>query len=101
MTHYNESIDCKQHIQLALFVFIKWLYFPFALVDSDTVAAFGNSGYSNTPRPDFRPSLPAFTYCTSSGQGRNFSPRDLCRYSRICRRVSSPTRSTSSNGPMG
>src|SRR5450755_2279664 len=71
------------------------------LVNYGEMSYFVPSGYSNTPRPDLRPSLPAFTYCTSSGHGRNFSPRLLCRYSRICRRVSRPTRSTSSNGPMG
>jgi hypothetical protein len=59
------------------------------------------SGYSYTPRPDLRPTLPAFTYCTSKGAGRYFSPNDLCRYSRMLNRVSSPTRSTNSNGPMG
>ena len=61
----------------------------------------GWSEYSYTPRPDLRPSRPAFTYCTSRGAGRYLSPRDLCRYSRMLRRVSRPTRSTSSNGPMG
>src|ERR1700733_6279375 len=74
--------------------------FPFE-VDAAGLASGALSGYSYTPRPDFRPSLPAFTYCTSSGQGRNFCPRLLCRYSRMCSRVSSPTRSTSSNGPIG
>ena len=59
------------------------------------------SGYSKMPRPDFRPSLPALTYCTRSGAGRYFSPRDFWRYSRMLRRVSRPTRSTSSNGPIG
>ena len=54
-----------------------------------------------TPRPDFLPRRPALTYWISSGEGLNFSPRVRCRYSRMCRRVSRPTRSTSSNGPMG
>src|SRR5262245_14725122 len=38
------------------------------------------SGYSKTPRPDLRPSRPALTYWRSSGAGRYFSPRVLCRY---------------------
>jgi len=39
--------------------------------------------YSYTPRSALRPSRPALTYLTSSGQRRNFSPR---------RRTSQPTR---------
>src|SRR5580704_14919593 len=57
--------------------------------------------YSYTPRPAFRPVRPAFTYCTSSGHGRYFSPNVSCKYSRLFSRTSNPTRSTSSNGPIG
>src|SRR5436305_9071123 len=59
------------------------------------------SGYSYTPRPLFFPNRPPLTYWTRSGAGRYFSPSVLCRYSRMCRRVSRPTKSTHANGPMG
>src|SRR4051812_20556062 len=65
------------------------------------LAALGASAYSNTPRPDLRPRRPALTYWINSGEGLNFSPNVRCRYSRMCRRVSRPTRSTNSNGPIG
>ena len=53
------------------------------------------------PSTGLAPKRPALTYCTNNGAGRYFSPKLLCRYSRMCRRVSKPTKSTSSNGPMG
>lgn len=47
------------------------------------LAAFEFSAYSNTPRPDLRPRRPALTYWINSGEGLNFSPRVRWRYSRM------------------
>ena len=56
---------------------------------------------TRAPRPVFLPNRPAFTYWTSRSAGRRFLSSVRRRYSRMWSRVSSPTMSTNSNGPIG